>query len=107
METVGDAFATTFILAVAVHKLAAVAVTVYVPAEANPALKTMGFCAVAVKVLGPVQLYVLPPEEVRLNAPPPIQREVPIPAVGVGKAFTVVVTILLLTDTPPEVATLR
>ena len=71
-----------------------VAVKEYVPAINVVALAlTVGFCAVEVKLLGPVQLYVAPVIVLAVS-----ERAVPahtgplLPAVGVeGKALTVIV----------------
>lgn len=100
----GVAFTTTTVVA---GELAQplFAITVYVPADANTALATVGFCKVDVNPFGPVQLYVAPAMVLAVRfIGAPVQTGVLLPAVGVaGKLLTVTTTVPAALVHPPTV----
>ena len=88
--TVGLLTTTTAVVAVLEHP-AAVTVTVYVPEAANVAPVILGFCVLAVKVFGPAHAKLVPMSVVAVKFNAPTQTGLLLPAVAVGKGFTVTV----------------
>ncbi len=75
-----------------------VIVTVYTPLMAVVTLVRLGFCALLVKLAGPLQLYVYVgplgvAPEVKLIVPPEHTTGVVVPAVATGLAFTVMLDV--------------
>ena len=84
----GSALITAFTVAVAEHDAALVTVTVYWPALAVVTLESDGFCSALVKLFGPLQEYVAPPDEERFSVCPAHKGPFAL-AVATGVAFTV------------------
>jgi len=87
---------------VAAHPFTSVTVTVYVPEAAIVTLTMKGFCDVDVKLLGPVQLYDVPPEAVRFNVAPAHCGEL-LPELAAGNELMVTVVVEVAAHPFPSV----
>jgi hypothetical protein len=89
--TTGRGLTVILTVLVATQLLASVTVTVYVPDIDVVEFNITGLCTRLVKLFGPVQLYEVPPEEVRLMVFPAQTGEVP-RMVATGRGLTVTFT---------------
>ena len=88
----GSVLITAFTVAVEEQEDALVTVTVYTPALTTAALVTDGFCCVLLKLPGPLQEYVVPPEEEKFSVCPAQIGPLTL-AVATGAALTVTLTV--------------